>query len=48
MGLVYHAGISVAAAFTWYLATIFAWPHHLEEATLSATDDTSFATGATP
>ena len=26
IGLLYHAGISVAAATTWYLATLFAWP----------------------
>lgn len=26
IGLLYHVGISLAAAFTWYLATIFAWP----------------------
>jgi len=24
--LAYHAGISVAAAGTWYLATLFCWP----------------------
>lgn len=24
--LVYHAGLSVAAAFVWYLATRYAWP----------------------
>lgn len=26
IGLLYHAGISMAAAFTWFLATKFAWP----------------------
>ncbi len=26
IGLLYHAGISVAAAVTWYLATLYAWP----------------------
>ena len=26
IGLLYHAGISIAAATTWYLATLFAWP----------------------
>ena len=26
MGLFYHAGISIAASVTWFLATIFAWP----------------------
>ena len=28
--LVYHMGISMAAGFTWYLATVFAWPDELE------------------
>ncbi|MEZ6045321.1 MAG: DUF3311 domain-containing protein [Planctomycetaceae bacterium] len=26
IGLLYHAGISLAAAITWFLATLFAWP----------------------
>ena len=26
IGLAWHVGISVAAAFLWYLATVFAWP----------------------
>ncbi len=26
IGLLYHAGISVAASLTWLLATIYAWP----------------------
>ena len=26
VGLLYHACISIAAATTWYLATLFAWP----------------------
>ncbi|MEZ6062446.1 MAG: DUF3311 domain-containing protein [Planctomycetaceae bacterium] len=26
IGLAYHAGVSMAAAFTWFLATKFAWP----------------------
>ncbi len=26
IGLLYHAGISVAAAVTWYLATRYCWP----------------------
>ena len=30
IGLVYHAGISVAAAITWFLATKFAWPRALD------------------
>jgi len=31
IGLFYHACISVAAAFTWYLATLFCWPEELVE-----------------
>ena len=31
IGLLYHAGISVAAGATWFLATKFAWPEDLEE-----------------
>ena len=30
MALAYHAGISLAAAFTWYLATQFCWPTNQE------------------
>lgn len=30
--LLYHAGISLAAGFTWYLATVFAWPEELQQA----------------
>jgi hypothetical protein len=29
--LLYQAGISIGAAIVWFLATKFAWPHHLEE-----------------
>ena len=29
--LLYHAGLSVAAAVTWFLATRYAWPEILEE-----------------
>ena len=29
IGLFYHAGISLAAATTWYLATQFCWPTNL-------------------
>jgi hypothetical protein len=29
--LLYHAGISLAAGITWYLATVFAWPKELEQ-----------------
>lgn len=31
VGLFYHACISLAAGFTWWLATKYAWPEHLEE-----------------
>lgn len=31
VGLLYHAAISLLAAFTWYLATLFAWPIDEEE-----------------
>jgi len=31
IGLVYHAGISVAAAATWLLATIYVWPVDVAE-----------------
>lgn len=30
IGLFYHACISVAAGFVWFLATIFMWPKELE------------------
>jgi hypothetical protein len=30
IGLAWHIGISIAASIIWYLATIFAWPGHLE------------------
>jgi hypothetical protein len=36
IGLLYHAGISLAAGATWFLATKFAWPTDLE---VSASDD---------
>ncbi len=36
IGLLYHACISMAAAFTWYLATLFIWPEELEEDTKPA------------
>lgn len=32
IGLAYHAGISIAAAFLWFLVTQFAWPKQLEVA----------------
>ena len=31
MTLLFHAGISVAAGMTWFLATKFAWPTYLED-----------------
>lgn len=33
IGLAYHVGISLAAAFTWYLATLYCWPEELAEVT---------------
>jgi len=30
IGLAYHAGISMAAAFVWFLATLFYWPKEVE------------------
>lgn len=30
IGLAYHAGISVAAAFMWWLATTYCWPTNVE------------------
>lgn len=38
--LLYHACISLAAGFTWFLATKFAWPEILEKesATTAATE----------
>jgi hypothetical protein len=42
--LLYHAGISMGAATVWFLATKFAWPHHLEEI---AEDSTAQETGET-
>ncbi|MBT5020257.1 DUF3311 domain-containing protein [Planctomicrobium sp.] len=29
--LAYHAGISIAASITWYLATLFCWPEEVIE-----------------
>ena len=28
--LMYHAGISIGASITWYLATLYAWPQFEE------------------
>ena len=30
IGLLYHAGISLAAAFVWFLTTILIWPKEVE------------------
>lgn len=30
IGLAYHAGISITAAFLWFLVTVYAWPKELE------------------
>jgi len=39
IGLAYHAGISLAAATTWFLATRFCWPVQVEEIAESAAGD---------
>ncbi|WP_145262737.1 DUF3311 domain-containing protein [Calycomorphotria hydatis] len=39
VGLFYHACISVAAGFTWFLATKFAWPEDLIEETVQEMPD---------
>lgn len=31
VGLAWHAGISLAAGFVWWLATRYCWPKQLEE-----------------
>lgn len=31
IGLVYHAGISIGASITWFLATRLAWPDELDD-----------------
>ncbi len=31
ISLAYHAGISIAAAITWYMATIYCWPADIDE-----------------
>jgi len=30
IGLLYHAGLSLAAGFVWFLTTIFIWPKEVE------------------
>ena len=37
--LAYHAGISIAASVTWFLAVQFAWPEGLDGHTLVETAD---------
>ena len=32
VGLLYHAGISLAAGIVWYSATRFCWPHEVDQA----------------
>ncbi len=41
IGLLYHACISLAAGFTWYLATKFAWPLDEEPAANSAANSST-------
>lgn len=36
--LLFHACLSVAAAFTWFLATRFAWPVDADEASGASAD----------
>ncbi|MCA8999007.1 MAG: DUF3311 domain-containing protein [Planctomycetaceae bacterium] len=48
IGLLYHFGISLAAAFTWFLATMFCWPADLEEETLAAVADAPSGDSAHP
>lgn len=46
IGLAYHLGISLAAAFTWYLATIYCWPDELEEVSSANEADETQSGGA--
>lgn len=46
IGLAYHLGISLAAAFTWYLATIYCWPDELEEVSPAKEADETQSGGA--
>ena len=41
ISLLYHAGISIGASITWFLATKYAWPSVLDE-----TENTTPAGGA--
>jgi len=38
ISLAYHAGISIAAAITWYMATIYCWPVDIDEAAPSESE----------
>lgn len=44
--LLYHAGISLGAAVTWYLATVFAWPTIIESDAAIESDGASEETDA--
>lgn len=39
IGLFYHACISLAAGFTWFLAIKFCWPTDLEHEVLAAEEE---------
>lgn len=41
--LAYHGAISIAASVVWFLATKFAWPHHLEGETVPPVDSSQEA-----
>jgi hypothetical protein len=45
IALLYHAGISLAAALTWLLATKYAWPEGLEAAVVDSQSEPSSASG---
>lgn len=38
ISLAYHAGISLAAAITWYMATLYCWPEEIDESTPSESE----------
>jgi hypothetical protein len=46
IGLLYHAGISMVAAFTWFLATQFAWPEFASEEAAAEPTPSSSQEGA--
>lgn len=41
IGLLYHAGISLAAAILWYSATRFCWPDELDQTSAAEGDGSS-------